>query len=561
MLIHLYICDFAVVKQLELDFNQGMTVITGETGAGKSILLDALSLTLGERADSQWVRPGCEKAEISATFDISHMPGALLWLADCELIGSESDQECIIRRVVYKNGRSKAFINGKVVTTGQLKLLGEYLIQIHGQHQHQLLLKPFEQLRLLDAFGQHDDKLSRVKKAFQHMDRISQEIETLKRKSQSDPSRLQFLEYQVNELEALALQEHEWETLNDEQKNLSHASADLEAFDEALQTLQEGEGCALEALQRGQNILGQLRKRHQELTPALELLKTAEIHLEEAIQEIDHASQSIDLSPERLDAVEKRLSAIYDLARKHKVEACELIPLYDKLYHEWQTLLTADDKIQSLEESLKQAQDYYVKQAQSLSKARQKAGKELAQKVTGWLEPLGIKGGQFEIELKSRKDYSEYGLEAVQFIVSTNPGHPLLPMQKVVSGGELSRISLAIQMITASYQSTPTLIFDEVDVGVGGKIGAVIGQALAQLGDSVQVLCITHLPQVAAMGAHHFQVAKHHEQSSTTTTIQALTHNQRVDELARMLGGLETTTKAKAHAKDLLKGHKHTEPA
>lgn len=559
MLIELHIDDFAVVKSLTLDFEPQMTVITGETGAGKSILLDALGLALGERADSQWVRPECEKADITATFDISSIPAAVLWLTDSELLNQSGETTCLIRRVIYKNGRSKAFINGKPATTTQLKLLGENLVQIHGQHQHQLLLKPFEQLRLLDAFGKHDMLQAQVRKAYEAYEDTQAAIERLQAKSQADPNRLSLLQYQVEELDKLDLSENEWESLTDEQKKLSYAQQDIEHLDTAINALGEQEQHSIELVQQAQHALGPLQERYESIRPILELLKTAQIHMEEAQADINHIVQTIDINPARLQEVEARSSAIYSVARKHKVEVEGLRAFHSELKQELELLEGADLKLESLKQTLEQTKAIYMKAAANLSKARKQAAKKMSKEIEAWLEPLGIKGGKFEISLQALKEPSRHGLEHVQYNVSTNPGHPLNPLQKVVSGGELSRISLAIQLIAAKYQNTPTLIFDEVDVGVGGKIGAIIGQALNQLANNVQVFCITHLPQVAAFGTSHLQVSKQQSKQSTTTTITPLDQKQRVEEIARMLGGIDVTKQARANAKALLA--KQTEPA
>ncbi len=552
MLIELQINDFAVVKSLTLEFSSCMSVITGETGAGKSIILDALALALGERADTQWVRPHCEHADITATFDVTHLPGALLWLADSELLNQDDEPYCLIRRIIYKNGRSKAFINGRPATSMQLRLLGEQLIQIHGQHQHQLLLKPAEQLRLMDAFGQHDKLLDQVKKAYETFERIERDIELFISKTSQDPSRLVLLQYQVDELDKLALQPGEWEELTKEQKRLSYAQQDLQNLDESLNALGNQPSNALDSLTQAQNLLGTMKNRHPELESTIGLLQTAQIHVEEAFSDLDHYVQTLDLNSDKLDELESRSSQIYSVARKHKIEVLQLPTFHSDLKSELDDLKGADSKLESLKEQLKDAKDYYLKVALKLSKARAPASKKMAKEITLWLEPLGIKGGQFAIELKPNKEPCAYGLESIQFTVSTNPGHPLSPIQKIVSGGELSRISLAIQLIAAKYQNTPTLIFDEVDVGVGGKIGAIIGQALSQLARNVQVLCITHLPQVAAFGDHHFQVIKNHEKESTNTTITPLNAKERIEEVARMLGGLDVSKQARANAKALL---------
>lgn len=547
MLSHCHITHLAIVKNIDLDLQSKMTVITGETGAGKSILLDAIGLCLGDKAEATLVRPGCEKADISCTFDISTLPNALDWLNSNEFSTPES-HECMIRRIIYTSGRSKAYINGAPANAQQLKMLGEHLIQIHGQHQHQSLLKPLEQLRLLDAFADHLPLLSQVQSTYKQWKQYLTEKQTLLNSLSQDTNRLELLRYQVAELSELNLQAQELEHLDQQQNQLYHAQADSEDAQNILETLSEE---VLGTLNKSAELSKKLIQRHNTLQGPYDSMMAAQIQLQEAIADLNRFCQKIDINPEQLQHVEKRLSAIYDMARKHKIRPEALMSHFETLNTELTLLNTIDERLLILDEQLSDAKMAYDNAAQMLSLSRQKASIHLSQEIEQWLEPLGMPGGRFSIVLNAT-EMSLNGLEMAQFCVSANPGHPLQALNKVASGGELSRISLAIQLIVAQYLNTPTLIFDEVDVGVGGKIGAIIGQALKTLGRSVQILCVTHLPQVAAFGEHHIQVVKHRNATDTYTTIDPLSSGERVEELARMLGGIDITQQAREHAKELL---------
>ncbi len=555
MLSHCHITNLAIVKNIDLDLQAGMSVITGETGAGKSILLDAIGLCFGERAESSLIRPGCEKAEIACTFDIRALPGPLSWLKTNALESSDSPEQCIVRRILYATGRSKAYINGSPATIEQLKLLGEVLLQIHGQHQHQLLLKSNEQLRLLDAFADHGDLLSLVQQAYQHWKKCAIKKQNLLSMLSQDTSRLALLRYQVAELNDLDLQDQELEQLDQQQNQLCHAQVDSQDAQTALQLLSDE---VLETLNKTIELFKKLLLRHPSLHSAYDIIIAAHIQIQESISDLNRFCHTIESNPEQLHYVEQRLSTLYDMARKHKIRPETLIPHFQKLTTELELLNNADEKLIALDQQLSDTKARYLSVAHQLSDSREKASVHLSQEIEQWLEPLGMPGGHFRIHLhphnneKNAEEISAYGLESAQFGVSANPGHPLQPLHKVASGGELSRISLAIQLILAQYLNTPTLIFDEVDVGVGGKIGAIIGQALQTLSQSVQVLCVTHLPQVAAFGKHHINVIKHRNQTDTYTTIEPLTLPDRVEELARMLGGINITQQARDHAKDLL---------
>lgn len=556
MLQHLLIRDLAVVSFADISFSQGMTVITGETGAGKSILLDALMLALGERSDSHLVRPGKEKAEICATFDISSLNGAILWLADLELTCDDAPQVCIIRRIIYSNGRSKAFINGRPATTAQLRLLGDYLVQIHGQHQHQLLLKPNEQLRLLDAFGQHDEMVSQVKKSFQAWDALNQRLQQLQSHGAPEQARLDLLQYQINELEALGLKPNEVADLHLEHDQLANGTSFIEACELAVNLLdQSDEGNALHLLSQASYAIKPLSDKFPKLNNVKECLNNAHIQVQEALSDIQDFMADLEVNPQRLNEVVRRLDQLHDMARKHKIEPEQLHAHCDKLKVEAQSYAQIEQTMKQLALDLQTSEKQYQRVAATLSQARKKAALQLGKEVSKAIADLGMPGGVFSIELIPYSNDALHisGNESIVFLVSANPGHAPGPLNKVASGGELSRISLALELLTAKFLATPCLVFDEVDVGISGKTGAIVGKALYDLSQSAQVVCITHLPQVAALGDHHIQVTKTRSEDSTVSEIQLLNSQGRVDEIARMLGGIDITPQAKANAKQLLK--------
>lgn len=555
MLQNLFIKDLGVVALADIGFFNGMTVITGETGAGKSILLDALALALGERSDSQFIRPGAERAEIAATFDISGLPGAILWLTDCELTG-DSPQHCLIRRIIHTNGRSRAFINGCPVTTQQLRLLGEHLVQIHGQHQHQLLLKTAEQLRLLDAFGQHDEIVSQVKTAFKAWEKLQARRLDVVSSLQTIDSQRDLLQYQLSELEGLQLTEKELALLYQEHDQLAHAQSYIQSSELALSYLEnEEDGNVLSLLTKATLCLRPLVTKSPELSAANELLESARIQLEESISEVNNFVNHLEINPTRLSEIDRRLEHIHDVARKHKVDPSQLYEHYQYLKLKAQQFSQLEETLQKIDHDLQLAKEHYGRFAVALSNARQKSATQLANDVTQYIQQLGMPGAVFTVSLIAHDDkiLHSSGNESVIFGISANPGHPPQPLNKVASGGELSRISLALELITTKYLATPCLIFDEVDVGISGKIGALVGKALFELGRVAQVLCITHLPQVAAFGDHHLQVTKTRLENSTHTDIMPLTESERINEIARMLGGIDITPQARAHAKQLLK--------
>lgn len=555
MLQDIFINNLAIVSNLELNFRNNMTVITGETGAGKSILLDAIRLLLGERAESQLISPGKEKAQISATFDVSSLPAAILWLSDLELCNDQTNHECSIRRVLYANGRSKAYINGNPATTSQLKILGYHLVQMHGQHQHQLLMKPSEQLRLLDAFGKLEAYSSKVKTAFSDWEKLVTKKTTLLDNSTLDSSKLALLQYQIDELDNLQFNKDELQKLYQEHDLLAHAQTHILECETALAAIEDpAQGGAISQVSQAHNILNKLKNTLPELSNANECLNQAIIQLHEACQDINHIVNNLEINPARLDEISQRLEKIHDCARKHKVEPEQLYQHHQRLKSMLQENSSLEAQLQTIDKDISLAKKRYLQQAKSLSKHRDKAALKLGEEVTNCIKNLGMSEAEFKIKLIAYDDDKcrLSGLEQISFEISTNPGHPEQPINKIASGGELSRISLAIELATAKYLNTPCLIFDEVDVGISGKTGSIVGKALHQLGTALQILCVTHLPQVAAMGDHHLHVQKTQSQDQTRTEIKYLTKQQRIEEIARLVGGVEITAQARANAKHLL---------
>ncbi|MDZ7662556.1 DNA repair protein RecN [Thiohalophilus sp.] len=551
MLTHIHIWNFAIVEKLDLAMDNGLTVFTGETGAGKSILLDALGLALGDRADSAVIRHGADKAEISVTFSTVDAPDAEAWLAERELA---SENECIIRRTISNNGPSRAFINGKPSPIQSLRELGEMLVDLHGQHEHQSLLKRDIQRQLLDDYAAHQGLLQQLREVYQRWQQHKSELDNLLKASDERDSRLELLRFQVNELEALALGEQEPAQLEQEHKRLANASRLLETSERVSQLLQDNdETNASQLLSQCSSELQQLADTDSQLKAIAELLDSALIQVREAGSELRHYLDALELDPGRLGWVEQRLADMHALARKHHVAVEELPGVLPQLQQQLESLEQADVQLGQLQQALTEAEADYRQLAQQLSDGRQQAAGRLAEQVSQSLQTLGMEGGRFDVQLEPREDgFSPNGLERVEFVVSANPGQPLRPLSRVASGGELSRISLAIQVITAQDTRIPTLIFDEVDVGIGGRVAEIVGLQLRELASHRQVICVTHLPQVAALGQHHFQVSKRAASDVTISEIVELTPEQRVDEVARMLGGIEITDQTLSHAREMI---------
>ncbi|MBH9298383.1 DNA repair protein RecN [Pseudomonas aeruginosa] len=552
MLVHLSVHNYAIVEHLDLELATGMSVITGETGAGKSIMLDALGLTLGERADSGAVRPGADKADILASFDVSAIAEARDWLAARDL---EQDGPCILRRVITAEGRSRAYINGTPCPLGDLKSLGELLIDIHSQHEHQSLLKSETHRRLLDEYAGCQELARQVQLAAQRWKQTSQELERLSRSGDEQRARHQLLSYQLEELENLSLGENELESLEQEQKTLSNAESLLAACRQVVEMCSESDaGNVLSALNASLNRLTSVSGQPAALGEAVNLLSSAQIQVEEAIGELNRFVDHFDADPNRQQQVEERLDVIYSLARKHRVQPAELADLQQRLFDELEALNADDEAVGRLGDELAAYARHYQEKADELSRLRQAAAAPLAASVEQEMQRLGMPGGRFAIVLHpgDSAEPQANGLESVEFLVSANPGQPLKGLAKVASGGELSRISLAIQVITAQTSRIPTLVFDEGDVGIGGPTAEVVGQLLRRLGERGQVLTVTHLPQVAAQGHQHLFVHKERGSSETRTAVATLNKAQRIEEIARMLGGVDLTKESLAHAKKLV---------
>ena len=551
MLVHLSIHNYAIVEHLDLELQRGMSVITGETGAGKSIMLDALGLALGDRADSGVVRPGSDKADILASFDLHDIAEARAWLAERDL---DNDGPCILRRVITSEGRSRGYINGTPCPLGDLKALGELLIDIHSQHEHQSLLKPDTHRRLLDEYAGSQELARQVQLAAQRWRQTRQELQRLSSTGDEQRARHQLLSYQLEELENLALGDNELEQLEQEHKALSNAEQLLGACRQVLDLCSESDaGNVLSALTASLNRLGSFADQPA-LGEAGNLLASAQIQVEEAVGELNRFIDHFDADPQRQQYLEERLDTIYNLARKHRVQPFELGELQQRLLSELEDLNADDEAIERLSEELAAYTRHYQDKASELSHLRQQAATRLAELVQTEMQSLGMPGGRFSIELQpvSTEEPHPHGLEQVEFLVSANPGQPLKSLAKVASGGELSRISLAIQVITAQTSRVPTLVFDEVDVGIGGPTAEVVGQLLRRLGERGQVLTVTHLPQVAAQGHQHLFVHKARGQDSTQTAVATLPPEGRVEEIARMLGGVDLTKESLAHARKMV---------
>ncbi len=552
MLVHLSVHNYAIVEHLDLELNGGMSVITGETGAGKSIMLDALGLTLGDRADSGVVRPGADKADILASFDLADIPEAKAWLAERDL---DNDGPCILRRVITAEGRSRGYINGSPCPQGDLKAIGELLIDIHNQHEHQSLLKPETHRRLLDEFAGSQELARQVQLAAQRWKQTRNELERLSSASDEQRARHQLLSYQLEELDNLGLGENELEQLEQEHKTLTNAEGLLSACRLVIEQCSENDGGnVLSALTGSVSRLSNFRSQPGSLGEAVNLLASAQIQVEEAVGELNRFLDHFDADPERLQLLEERLDTIYTLARKHRILPSELANLQQQLFEELESLNADDQATERLAEELTAFARHYQEKAEELSALRHGAASNLARAVEVEMQRLGMPGGRFTIELHNTNstDPHPQGLEQVEFLVSANPGQPLKALAKVASGGELSRISLAIQVITAQTSRVPTLVFDEVDVGIGGPTAEVVGQLLRRLGERGQVLTVTHLPQVAAQGHQHLFVHKARGDSETHTAVATLDSAGRVEEVARMLGGVDLTEESLAHAKKMV---------
>ena len=554
MLVNLSIKNFAVVKQLSVNLESGMTAITGETGAGKSIAIDALSLCLGERADAGAVRKDAPKAEIVAHFNLKGHKAALAWLDEQELL-DEDDDSCFVRRIISREGRSKAFINGTPVSLQQLKQFGQYLIAIHGQNTHLQLLKDDYQRKLVDQYAAHPALLSAVSDNYRLWKQKQSELKNLETQAQQRADRQQLLAYQVQELDEFAIEDGEFTELEIEHRRLSNGQTLLEQAQTSFYNLYENdEGNALSIIQNGLDRLSELEEHDSALTPIIALLNEASIQVEEAARELRSYCDDLEIDPLRLQQVESRYSKAMELARKHTVMPEELFGHHQALAAEFAGLEQDENRLEDLQHEVVEAKDAYRQACEALSASRQIASVKLAEAIQGQIRQMNMPHAVIDIAVDYHPDKTPVasGLDDVTFLVSTNPGQPADKLEKVVSGGELSRIGLAIQVLTSDKHATPTMIFDEVDTGISGPTAAIVGGLLRRLGKVSQVMCVTHLPQVAAQAHNQLFVTKFSDGSTTETRMLPLTKQDRIDELARLLAGDKVTESALANARELL---------
>ncbi|QWD73993.1 DNA repair protein RecN [Polynucleobacter sp. TSB-Sco08W16] len=548
--------DFVIVDQLELDFASGFTVLTGETGAGKSILLDALSLVLGERADSSQIREGANRAEISALFRIDPelIQSFSQWLDDQGFPVEDDGQSLLLKRTVESSGRSRSFINGSVATLAQLREAGDQLVDIHGQHAHQLLLKGGAQRELLDRHAGLLPLSTEVGFAFKTLSESRRRLQQAENAGQDVERERERLQWQLEELTELSPQEGEWANIQSEHARLANGAKLIGGCQEAIEILSDADNSLESSLSKVSGNIGALAEHDPALVSISESLESAQIQLDEAIHGLNRYLQKIDLDPARLEQVEERMQALHGASRKYRTETDELPNLLIETAERLEAL-TASQNIDALREKVNQEEANFLKLAKQLSQKRSKAATELGQLVTDAMQDLSMAGGRLEIALTPLQEGGSHGLEQIEFLVAGHAGSTPRSLAKVASGGELARISLAISVITSKASFTPTLIFDEVDAGIGGAVAETVGKLLHQLGQTHQILCVTHLPQVAAQGNHHLKVSKSQNGDKTVSQVQPLGRIERVEEVARMLGGATITDTTRRHARELLEQH------
>ncbi|MBS9435935.1 DNA repair protein RecN [Photorhabdus noenieputensis] len=551
MLTQLTISNFAIVRELEIDFQPGMTAITGETGAGKSIAIDALGLCLGNRGEANMVRNGASRADICARFSLSDTPSARQWLEDHQL---DDSNECLLRRTITSDGRSRGFINGTAVPLSQLRELGTHLIQIHGQHAHQLLLNNGHQKRLLDTYANQSNLHNEMKQAYQQWHQSCQDLARFQQQALERQSRQQLLEYHLKELNELAPQPGEYQEQDNEYKRLANRGQLLSVSQTALQLLSDNdEQNIISLLNYAKHELAELITMDDKFNQLLTMLEEASIQINEVSDELRHYGDQLDMDPNRLFELEQKISQQIRVARKHHVVPEELPSLHQQLLEEQQLLAQQEDDCTHLSEQVNQHHKQALEVAERLHLVRQQYAKELSELITHSMHQLAMPHGRFTIDVSFAPEHlNADGSDKVEFNVTTNPGQPHQSLAKVASGGELSRIALAIQVITAKKMETSALIFDEVDVGISGPTAAIVGRLLRELGESTQVMCVTHLPQVAGCGHQHFYVSKQTDGEETETQMQLLDKKARLQELARLLAGNEVTKNTLANAKELL---------
>jgi DNA repair protein RecN (Recombination protein N) len=553
VLTHLTVHNFAIVEALDFELGPGMTVMTGETGAGKSILVDALTLAVGERASAGVVRPGRERAEIGAIFDLTQLSPVAQWLRDQALDAEE--QECVLRRSIASDGRSRAFVNGRAVSVQTLRALGNLLVDIHGQHGHQSLLHRTFQRQLLDNFAGHGETLAALSDLYERLNAIEREINDLSDDDAAHEARLTFLKFQVDELDKLDLKPGELEAIEEEHQRLSHTNELITTCQAMLDTLEgDSERTATNQVSSALRALEGILSYDARLETIRELLNNAAIHLQEATSELSRYASTLESDPERLHWLETRLATLHDLSRKHRLPVAELPQLLQTLVAEITAVEEAEHRIRMLRDEHKERTTEYRSLAATLHHSRARAAKQLSDDITEQMQGLGMPGGRFTIEVRHEPNAppTAHGLDHIEFLVNTNPGQPTQPLTRIASGGELSRIGLAIQVVAVQNTIIPTLVFDEVDTGIGGRVAEIVGRALRTLGERRQVLCVTHLPQVASKAHHHLQVHKNTQKQATYAHLEMLSGEPRVREIARMLGGLRITDQTLAHAREML---------
>jgi DNA repair protein RecN (Recombination protein N) len=551
MLAYINIQNFAIIEAIELDFQPGMTVLTGETGAGKSIIIDTLEFVLGARADSSVIRFGADRCEITAAFDITTLPKISHWLIEQEF---DSENECIIKRSMNTDGRSKSSINGNPCPQLLVRELGALLVDIYGQHEHHELLKLEKQRDLLDAFANNQKLCNDVKTYYNEWLQAKSFLANASALTEDCTTKVEYTNHLICELEELSLENDEFENLQQELRLLNLAVELTQDCNKIISSMSDNDVSVLAELNTAKNCIEKYKNIDIKFTPIIDFFNNAIIQTQEATDEIRRYLDKIDFSETRLNQIETRLVCIHNLARKHHVKPDGLPKILSQLHEQLSDLQRADEQKQKYQEAVNKVAELYLKSATELSQQRQEAAQKLNRLVTTKMQSLGMENGEFAIKFKPTPDYafSVNGLEQVEFDVATNPGQPLIPLNKIVSGGELSRISLAIQVIIATKDITPVLIFDEVDVGIGGKTAEIVGKILKELSKQAQVICVTHLPQVAVHGNSHMLVQKKTLHKIVNIKIAALTQSERVSEIARMLGGANITQQTLAHAQEML---------
>jgi len=550
LLLSLTVNNFTLVEHLHTEFQPGMTAITGETGAGKSLILDALGMALGDRGDTSRIRRGKDKLDVTALFSVAANPRARAWLEHYDLLNGE---ECLLRRTLNSEGRSRGFINGQPATMQQLQQLGEMMIDIHSQHEHQSLLVRETHRTLLDDFCGAQPLAAKVSQLFREWQETRSRLATLQGNAGELEARRALLRFQLEELDQLALAADELEQLEREQRVLANGEQILRDSHQVLALCREGDdGDILSLLARAQHLLHVMPDKSNHLSEAEALLDSAIIQVDEASREIQRHIDSFDVSPERLQEVEARLALVYQLARKHRVHPSELPTLHRSLAEELDALGGASNNLDTLVALETEQEQALTRAAAELSKKRARAAGEFSALVNGQLQSLAMSAASLDVRLTPEQAHTSHGRELVEFLVRTNPGQPHMSLNRVASGGELSRLSLAIQVIAARHTTIPTLVFDEVDVGVGGAVAEVVGRLLRELGEKGQVICVTHLPQVASCAHHHLIASKTTGEESAESELNSIAGKQRISEIARMLGGTKITRQTLAHAEEML---------